>query len=156
MYFQQEHAYSSIQVLPAWRLDQEMKRRLILQETWYTRFFTAYFIDVDTFYLFLNWFSTCVSDDQKYLSGSRLYACINTRKFKGLDFREITSLPKINRMPITRIICIQWKFATPDHHNFANWDSYFFFDHLVVLNCSKVINAFKQYRIHGPTCFGKL
>ena len=92
------------------------------------RFFTSYFVDVDTFYLFLNWFSTRVSDDQKYLSGSRLYACINTRKFKGLDSREITSLPeikkviqfihgtlfqsspKINRMLITRPICIQWKF----------------------------------------------
>ena len=33
VYFQQEHAYSSIQVSPAWRVDQEMKRRLILQET---------------------------------------------------------------------------------------------------------------------------
>ena len=60
------------------------------------RFFTSYFVDVDTFYLFLNWFSTRVSDDQKYLSGSRLYACINTQKFKGLDSREITWLPDIS------------------------------------------------------------
>ena len=29
----QEHAYSGIQVLPAWRLDRKMRRRLILQET---------------------------------------------------------------------------------------------------------------------------
>ena len=50
------------------------------------------------FYLFLNWFSTRVSDDQKYLSRSRLYACINTRKFKGLDSKEITSLPDIKKV----------------------------------------------------------
>ena len=30
---QQERAYSGIQVLPAWTLDREMRRRLILQET---------------------------------------------------------------------------------------------------------------------------
>ena len=60
------------------------------------RFLNSYFIDVNTFYLFLNWFSTRVSDDQKYLSGSRLYACINTQKFKGLDSREITWLPDIS------------------------------------------------------------
>ena len=56
-------------------------------------FFTSYFIDVDTFYLFLNWFSTLASDDRKYVCCRRLYACINTRKFKGLDSGEITSLP---------------------------------------------------------------
>ena len=55
-------------------------------------------IDVDTFYLFLNWLSTRVSDDQKYLCGSRLYACINTWKFKGLNSREITSLPNIEKV----------------------------------------------------------
>ena len=58
----------------------------------------SYFINVDTFYLLLNWFSTCVSDDQRYLSRSRLYACINTRKFKGVDSKEITSLPDIKKM----------------------------------------------------------
>ena len=58
-------------------------------------FFTSYFIDVDvdTFYLFLNWFSMLVSDDRKYVCCRRLYACINTRKCKGLDSGEITSLP---------------------------------------------------------------
>ena len=60
--------------------------------------FTSYFIDVDTFYLFLNWFSTRVSDDRKYVCGRRLYACINTRKFKGLDSRQITSLPEIKKV----------------------------------------------------------
>ena len=38
------------------------------------------------FYLFLSWFSMRVSDDQKYVWGRRLNACINTRKFKGLDY----------------------------------------------------------------------
>ena len=56
--------------------------------------FTPYFIDVDTFYLFLNWFSTLVSDDREYVCCRRLYACINTRKLKGLDSGEITSLPR--------------------------------------------------------------
>ena len=67
--------------------------------------FSSYFIDVDTVYLFLNWFSTRVSDDEKYLCGSRLYAsslglyaCINTPKFKGLDSRETTSLPEIEKV----------------------------------------------------------
>ena len=52
--------------------------------------FTSYFIDVEystgyiLFCLFLNWFSTRVSDDRKYVYGRRLYACINTQKFKGM------------------------------------------------------------------------
>ena len=32
------------------------------------------------------------------LCGSRLYACKNTRKFKGFDSREITSLPDIEQV----------------------------------------------------------
>ena len=63
----------------AWRLDQEMRRWLILHETGFTRqkLFTSYFIYVATFYLFLNWFSTHVSDTRKYACGHRLYARIN-------------------------------------------------------------------------------
>ena len=34
--------------------------------------FTFYFIDVDTFYLFLNWFSTRVSEYRKYVCGCRI------------------------------------------------------------------------------------
>ena len=51
VFVKQEPAYSGIHVSPAWGLDREMRRRLILQETWFTRerFFTSYFIDVDTF-----------------------------------------------------------------------------------------------------------
>ena len=41
---------------------------------------------------------TRVSDDRKYVCGRRLYACINTRKFKGLDSREITPLPEIKKV----------------------------------------------------------
>ena len=114
-----------------WRLDREMRRWLILDETGFTRerVFTPYFNEVDTVYLFLNWLNTRVSDDRKYVCGRRLYACTNTRKFKGLDSREITSLPEIKKViymarhfnhRITREICIQWKFATPDYCNFAN------------------------------------
>ena len=85
--------------LLARRLDREM-RRLILHETGFTgqRFFTSYFIEGDTFYLFLNWLSTRVSDDRKYVCGRRLYACINTRKFQGLDSRQFTSLPGIKKV----------------------------------------------------------
>ena len=73
-----------------------MTRRLIL----YTKqnftakgFFTFCFMDVDTFYLFLNWFSTRVSDNRKYVCGRKLYACINTRKLKGLDSSSLRSCP---------------------------------------------------------------
>ena len=61
-------------------------------------FFISCFIDVDTLYLFLNWFSTRVSDDRKYVCGRRLCACMNTRKFKGIDSRAITSLPDIEKV----------------------------------------------------------
>ena len=63
----------------------------MLQETWFTpwRFFTSYFIDVDTFYLFLNLFSTRVSNDQKYLSSNRLYACIIHENFIELSSQNV-------------------------------------------------------------------
>ena len=96
-------------------------------------FFTSYLIDVNTSYLFLNWFSTLVSDDQKYVCGRRLYACINTRKFTDLDSREITSLPKkwftchvisiiAENKPHAhhKTICMQWKVTTADHRSFVN------------------------------------
>ena len=47
------------------------------------------FVAVD---LVLNWFSMHVSNDQRYVYGSTLYACIIAQKFKGLDLREITPL----------------------------------------------------------------
>ena len=39
-------------------------------------------------YALKNWFSILVSNVWKHIWGRRLYACINTRKFKGLDSRE--------------------------------------------------------------------
>ena len=48
---------------------------------------------LDIYFFFLNWLSTCVSDDRKYVCGRRLYVCINTWKFRGLNSREIMSLP---------------------------------------------------------------
>ena len=120
--------------------------------------FTSYFTDIDTFSLFLNWFSMCVSNDQKYLCGSRLYACINTRKFKGLDSREITSLPDIKKWFTWYVISIIAENKSHAHHktplhtvkvyNIRPWQFWqlrflFFFDHSKVLTCSKVINAFK-------------
>ena len=105
-------------LLLAWRLDREMSRRLILHETGFTHliFFTSYFIDINTFYLFLNWFSTRVSDNQKYIYRWRLYACINTRKFKGLDSRKITSLPEIKKWFTWHIISIIAENKSHAHH----------------------------------------
>ena len=37
------------------------------------------------------------SDNRKCVCGRMLYVCINPWKFKGLDFREITSLPEIKK-----------------------------------------------------------
>ena len=101
--FKQERSYNSIHSRLLWDLIEKMRRRSTLHETAFTRwrFFTSYFIDVDTFYLFLNWVSTRVSDDRKYVCGRRLYACINTQKFKGFDSRQITSLPEIKKVIYT-------------------------------------------------------
>ena len=118
----------------AWRLDWEMRRRLILHKTEFTglRFFIYFLLEqcrvffrIFTFYLFLNWFSMHVSDNPKYVCGRRLYACINTWKFKGLDYiiarhqksdlhgTSFQSSPKINCVLITRPIYMQWNFTTP-------------------------------------------
>ena len=132
-----------------------MGRRLILHKTGFNRymFFTSYFIDVDTFYLFLNWFSTRVSDNRKYVC-RRLYACINTRKFKGLDSREITSLPEIKEViNVARHFNHRRKeIACSSQELFAYDESLQhptiavllikilnFFDHSVVFTCPKVI-----------------
>ena len=53
------------------------------------------YISVD---LVLNWFSTHVSDDWRYVCGRTLYSCIIKQKFKDLDLREITSLQEINSL----------------------------------------------------------
>ena len=119
-----------------WRLDWEKRRRLILHKTEFThqRLFASFFINVDTFCLFLNWFNMRVGNDPKYIC-CRLYACINTWKFKALNSREITSLAEIKNWYTWHVISIiaenkshahhktiyiQWKFTTPDHCSFAN------------------------------------
>ena len=102
-----------------------MRRRLILHKTEFTglRFFIYFLLEqcrvffrIFTFYLFLNWFSMYFSDNPKYVCSRRLYACINTRKFKGLDYiiarhqksdlhgTSFQSSPKINCVLITRPI----------------------------------------------------
>ena len=138
-FFKNKNVLIAASVSLAWRLGREMRRRLILHETAFTRwrFFTSYFIYVDAFYLFLNWFSTRVSDDRKYVCGRGQNERTNTRKFKGLDSREISSLPAIKKVIYighvisiiaenkphayhTGPICIQWKSTIPDHRSFAN------------------------------------
>ena len=147
----------------AWRLDREM-RWLILHETGFTRkrVFTSYLNEVDTVYLFLNWLNTRVSDDRKYVCGRRLYACINTRKFKGLDSREITSLPENKKWFTWHVISIIAENKPHAHHKthlhtmkvYNTRPSQFwwlrfllFFVHAVVFTCSKVINALKRQNL---------
>ena len=84
-----------------------------------------------TFYLFQNWFSTPASEDRKYVCRRRLYTCINTRKYKGLDSREVTSLHEIKK--VLGLSVIQWTFITPDHGVLLILKIFiFFFDHSVV------------------------
>ena len=67
-----------------------MRRRLILHVAYSPAYllFICFWID----------FSMGVSDDLKYVCCHRLYACINTQKLKGLDSKEITSLPEIKKV----------------------------------------------------------
>ena len=88
-----------------------MRRPLILHETGLTRnrFFTSYLIDIEfslgyLLFLFLNWFSMRVSNNQKNVCSHRLCVCINTGK--GLA-GEITSLSEIKK-----VICM----ARPFNH----------------------------------------
>ena len=79
-----------------------MRRPLILHETGLTRnrFFTSYLFDIEfslgyLLFLFLNWFSMRVSNNQKNVCSHRLCVCINTGK--GLA-GEITSLSEIKKV----------------------------------------------------------
>ena len=110
--------------------------------------------------LFLNWFSTHVSDDRKYVCGRRLYACIILHENSRALIREklhhcqgkktwwahcasFQSLPKINHTLITRLICIQWKFAIKVL--LIKILLLFFLSTTEVFTCSKVINTFKRH-----------
>ena len=70
-------------------------------------FFTLYFIDVDSFYLFLNWFSTRVSDD---------------RKFKDLDSREIRSLQ--NMRGFDHVTILSSSFHGVRKERLAQWPAF--------------------------------
>ena len=72
------------------------------------------FISVD---LVLNWFSTRVSDNWRYVFGRTLYVFIITQKFKGLDLREITSLQEIkNEMRTWHVMSIIAENKPHAHH----------------------------------------
>ena len=103
-----------------------------------------------------------------------MYKC---KKIKGLNSQEITSLPKSktwrtwrvisiiaekkNHMLITRLICIQWKFTTPDHLatpskfrlSFGDKDSPFFSTLLYSLVPKK--STLSSDRIREPTRSGR-
>ena len=84
------------------------QNRIYSLKVFYFRLYRLYRLQY--FLFFLNWFS--VSDDRKYLCGLQawLFACINTRKFKGLDSGEITSLPEIKKVIlIARHFNHHWK-----------------------------------------------
>ena len=60
--------------------------------------FTSYFIDVDSFYLLLNWFSTLVSDDRKYVCSRRLFAPVPCNASINEELR-VSFLPSSRRNP---------------------------------------------------------
>ena len=95
-----------------------MRRQLILHKTAFPRwrFFTSYFIDVDTFYLFLNWFSTRVSDDRKYVCGRRLYACINTRNSRTSIAEKLHHCQKSKKWFTWHVISIIAENKPHAHH----------------------------------------
>ena len=133
------------------RLDREMRRRLILQETWFIpwRFFTSYFIDVDTFYLFLSWLSTRVSDDQKYL-------CVLAKRVYKYTKNSRASIPeKLHHCQGSKkwftwhVISIIAGNKSQAHHKthlhrvkvYNTWPSRFY--HSVVFTCPKVSKRFQ-------------
>ena len=97
--------------------------------------------------------------NRRFVSELIEYACWDTRKsMQGHQFERkraetwwiwcVTSIiADINRKLITRLICIQWKFTTPDRiaflSNFCSCKGSFFFSTIEVFTCYKVINTFK-------------
>ena len=111
------------------------RRRLILHETAFTRW-RFLLPTLSTLILFICFWTDLVRALATTRNTSAV-VCLNTRKFKGfwrfqrryiiardqksdLHGTSFPSWPKINRMLLTRGICIQWKFTTPDHLSFAN------------------------------------
>ena len=58
-----------------------------------------------------------MSDDQNYLSGSRLYACLNTQKFKGLDSRNLRPFQVSKKWFTWHIISILTENKSRAHHD---------------------------------------
>ena len=134
------------------------------------RVFTSYFIDVEysSGYLLFICFWTdlvCVLATTGNTSAFASFHLYKYMKIQGRQFQRnyivhhcqrskgwftFQSSPKITRMLITKAICIQWKFTSPDHRSFANYDSNFF-DHSVVFTCSRVINPFKRQNLWTNT-----
>ena len=96
--------------------------------------------------LFLNWFSARVI--RLRLQAVRMYKDTKICDEYGASFQ---SSPKINRMLITRLICIRWKTSKPQQWSFA---VFFFFR---PLKCSVVPewSTLSSDRIRGPTPSGK-
>ena len=110
-----------------------MRRWLILHETGFTRwrFLTSYFnlstVEYSSGYLlFISYSTICfwinlvrvlaTTGNTSAIAGYTL-ACIITRKFKGLDSREITSLPEMkNVMRTWRVISIIAENKPHSHH----------------------------------------
>ena len=110
-----------------------MRRWLILHETGFTRwrFFTSYFnlstVECSSGYIvFISYSTICfwidlvrvlaTTGNTSAIAGYTL-ACIITRKFKGLDSREIISLPEMkNVMRTWRVISIIAKNKPRSHH----------------------------------------
>ena len=53
-------------------------------------------------------------------SGASIPEKVHHCQKSDLHDTSCQSSPKINRMHITRPICMQWKFTKPDHRSFAN------------------------------------
>ena len=121
---------------------------------------TTYFIDVDTFYLFLKGFSTRFSNDRKERLRSQAIRVYKYTKIQGPRFQRnniiardqksdlhgtsFQSSPKINRMLITRPFAYNKSLQHPTIAVLLIKIRIFFFAHSVVFTCSKVINAFKR------------
>ena len=107
-------AYLEIRSRNEWAINSTRNRIYSLKVFYFLLYRRRYFLFVS---------ESRVSDDWKYVY-RRLYACINTQKFKDPDSRVITSeiknagdardhftsfqsSPKINRILITKPICIQ-------------------------------------------------
>ena len=71
---------------------------------------------LDTFHLFLNWVSKRVSDDQKYVCGCGLFACINTRKARVSIPEKLHHCQRSNKWFTWHVILIIAESKTHAHH----------------------------------------